>query len=108
MLTKIYYDSFTNEYCLPSEEDFGVAPPERYLATYKGYDNCYIETWDVSSDHGDRLEIAYTADDYADKSIVAEIQRAMEENYHCKLRSLLRWCIPAEKFDEYCKRFHLK
>lgn len=42
-MDKIYYDQFTNEYT--TEKDI-IAPPERYLTTFRG-DNNYAERWKV-------------------------------------------------------------
>lgn len=108
MLDKIYYDTFKNEYCLPTENDFGVAPPERYIATYRGYDpELYIEYWAVESDKGDKLAIAIPKTDYRKTDIHDQILQAQEVNHNCKLRRLLYWTIPPKEFDDFCKRFDL-
>lgn len=113
MLNKIYYDSFTNEYCLPSEEDFGIAPPERYIPTYRGSDDkTYIENWLVNVhpelDEDLRLSIAFSKDEYYDKKMHSCILSEQEQKHNCRLIMLKYWIIPDDKFDEYCHRFDLK
>lgn len=107
----IWYDSFANEYCIPSEEDFGIAPPERYLRTVRcPLGDVYVEHWECNgSSLGDRIDVACPAYRYYDKKtgIWEERDRA-EKRHHCVLQRILWWEIPPTLFDKYVKRFNLK
>lgn len=101
MTDKIYYDSFTNEYC--SEEDLEtIAPPERYLPTFRG-DEVYVEVYEAE---GLRLDIAYTEFDIQE-GMVNRVRFAVarRHGFPLNIANMVRWTIPSKKFDEYYKRF---
>ena len=99
----MYYDNFENVYCLPSEEDLGIAPPERYLRTIRNPSEYYTEHWEVSgTSKGNRLDVCYSDPKYAN----SERFRLAKLN-DCSLSYIRWWEIPASKFDEYAKRFGL-
>ena len=101
MITKMYYDEFANEYTLEREE---TAPPERYLETLRG-DDVYIENWSIGN--GLFIEVAYSQYD-VDNRYVNRIRHSQEQTYNCRLSRMIRWTIPAVKFDEYVERFGLE
>ena len=99
----IYYDTFANEYCLPSKRDLGVAPPERYLRTLSNPAGYYVEHWEVGdSPNGNLLDIAYRDPDHANL-----IRNEMAHRNNCKLLYIRWWEIPSDKFNKYVKRFCL-
>lgn len=102
MITKMYYDAFANEYVLNDVVNREItAPPERFIPTYRG-DSIYIERWIVDSNEGDRLDIAFTAEEY--RMGCDKIRYAQAKNHNCKLVQLLSWTIPAHLFDKYVER----
>ena len=106
-ITTMYYDAFANEYCLPSQEELNMGPPERYIKTHKG-DDLYIEHWIVSGSRlGDRLDIAYRMEDYRSREEVTRIKRMTQVQHGIRLSQLISWTIPAVKFDEYVEMFGL-
>lgn len=100
-ITKMYYDAFANEYTLEREE---IAPPERYLETLRG-DDIYIEKWSIGN--GLFIDVAYSQYD-VDNWYVNKIRHSQEQKHNCILSHMMRWTIPAVKFDEYVKRFGLE
>ena len=101
MITKMYYDAFTNEYTLNINK---YAPPERYCPTLRG-ENQYIDHWE--SDDGRCLDISYTVEEYyADEH--DRRYRSMCEEYNFNPVRLRCFTLPAIKFDKYVERFGLK
>ena len=107
MFEKIYYDNFADEYV---DETDSYAPPERYTPVFKTNPNIYIEVWDVDDGSGEkkRLDLAYLPDEYYDPLRHFYTMKHMCEKNHCTLIKLSRFYLPADKFDEYVKRFNLK
>lgn len=108
MITKMYYDAFEGEYVLEDAVNREItAPPERFIPVYRG-DSIYIERWIVESECGDRLDIAYTKDEYRDLALRKEIRYAQAERNHCKLIQLHSWTIPSDMFDKRAEMFGLE
>ena len=110
-LDVIWYDSFANEYCVPTGEELNTAPPERYLKTVKSSsDDIYIEHWACSgSPLGNRIDVACPAYRYYDKRIGIWEERSHVEKMHNVTLQYILWLeIPPTLFDKYVKRFRLK
>lgn len=107
MINKIYFDTFAREYVGEKDRD-QIAPPERYIATYRSGFDAFIEHWVVSDAVGSRLDIAYSRDDYYDKKAHMRIYNAMVEEHHCKPSYLLSYSVPDDLFDDYLKRFNIE
>ena len=107
MFEEIYYDNFADMYV---DKMSPYAPPERYIPVFKNNTNTYIEVWDVDDGSGEkkRVDIAYLPDEYYDSLMHTTTVRGICETNHCKLVRLRRFYLPADKFDEYVERFHLK
>ena len=104
-LDKIYYDSFEDSYVLTKDV---IAPPERYIPTYKGENGIYIESWEVNDHKNCCMNIAFNENNYYDTNNHYAILRNMMEKNHCKLTRLRYFVIPEHKFDEYVEYFNLE
>ena len=62
----------------------------------------YVEIWEVSGNaYGDRLEIAYSEEEFNDVIYRTLKREAMEELHNCKLKRRLRLdTIDIEEFKE--------
>ena len=101
----MYYDSFADEFCLPSQEDRVIAPPERFLRVYRGVD-VFIETWAVSTETNKtgslRLDFAYSKEDrMRGWGWIDTLRDSHAQKYNCKLGRMLCWTIPKDMFDKY-------
>ena len=97
----MFYDSFTDEFCLPSREDRIIAPPERYVPVIRGFD-IYVETWMVDHPPLRRLDFAYTKEDREHGWAWVEKRRnSLARLYKCTLTQMISWTIPADVFDKY-------
>lgn len=97
----IYYDRFADTYCLTTET---IAPPERYLPTYRGVDDSiYIETYE---NDGYRLDIAYSKESRKN-GLVNHIRFSEAERHGFNLNSaeLIRWIIPNDLYDKYVEEY---
>lgn len=107
MIDRMYYDSFANEYCSvkDAESEMGVAPPERFLLTLRGIDE-YVECYECN---GLRLGIAYT-EEAIRHGLVNRIRfsEAERHGFPFSTARMIRWTIPAKKFDEYAERFGIE
>ena len=107
VLTKMYWDTFGREYTLRIDE---IAPPERYVTTYRGEPGIYIEQWIVSKDGVEeelRLDVAYSEIEYRNPMLHnMKLERMCKEN-NCRALYLCGFVLPQEKFDEYVERFGL-
>ena len=101
MITKMYYDAFTNEYTLNINE---YAPPERYYLTFRGKDY-YTDHWE--GDDGRCLDISYTIEEYYTEEHDRRY-RSMCEEYDFHPIRLRYFTLPAIKFDEYVERFKVE
>ena len=104
---RMYYDSFANEYCSVEdvEKEMGVAPPERFLLTLRGVDNSdeYVECYECN---GLLLSIAYTEEDIRIGLVnLIRFAEAEKHKFPFATARMIRWTIPAKKFDEYTERF---
>lgn len=107
-MRRIYLDKFANTYCLPSEQDFGIAPPERYMKVLEGKENEYVEKWCVSGNpNGNRLDIFFSADTYKDKRLVNIKRECMEESNSCTLLYIAEWVVPSSVFKQICDTYKL-
>lgn len=106
---EIWYDTFRNEYCVPSKKKRDEAPPERYLRTVRGCIDVYVEHWVCSgSSLGNRIDIACPAYRYNDKDIgILDERRRAETIHNVTLQYILWWEIPPTEFDKYVKHFGL-
>mgnify|MGYP003291992249 CR=1 FL=1 len=105
MVRKMYYDSFANEYCSIDSAD-PIAPPERYLLTYRGYDE-FVETYENRM--GQRLNIAYSEKikNLGDVNVV-RFNEAKRHGFDIMNAHMIKWTIPAKLFDKYAKMFGIK
>ena len=102
MIDVMFYDVFTGVFCIPAEEDLRIAPPERFIKTYRGVD-VYVETWDT--DRG-RLSFSYSKEDRnRGWEHVERMRGVYAEGNGCKLQFLRCWTVPADYFDEMYDRF---
>lgn len=60
----------------------------------------YIETWEVSSPNGNRLQIAFTESQCPTYEILEELRSNMAEEHHCKLEYLIRTDTIEEGADD--------
>ena len=106
MIEKMYYDDFTNTYVITKDP---YAAPERYVETFRGSPGVYIDHWGGEKDGqpGHALSVAYTSDEYYSDEHAARF-RLMCDQHHFKPTHYRYFTLPAEKFDEYVKRFHLE
>lgn len=103
----IYYDIFNSNYTLNKDI---TAPPERYIEVHRGDESSiYKETWIVKSKLGDGelLDVVYTEDSIIHHKVDL-IRTQTSENNNCCLKHLIKYIIPAAKFDEYIERFGLE
>ena len=96
----IYWDYFTNEYCLEKDD---ISPPERYTATYKNYNDTFIERWEVTNNsEGNKLSIAFTEDQYrGDVNLLIKLRQSQFDRYNCKPVRLTSFSIPKRLFEKY-------
>lgn len=100
----IYYDNFANTYCLTTDV---IAPPERYLPTYRGTDDkIYIETYERC---GIRLNISYSKEDRK-FNLVNRIRYSVAEknNFNINSATLIKWVIPCDLYDKYVEDYCLE
>jgi hypothetical protein len=100
----IFYDWFANEYTTEREI---IAPPERYLLTYRGVNNTnYIESY-IEEDTKECLDFAYSTTE-RDLKIVEEKRKYFLKENGFFISQMRHWTIPADLFDKYVERFDLK
>ena len=100
----IYWDWFTHEYCLEKDE---ISPPERYTAVYGSCDGIFVEKWEVTSnsEEGDRLNIAFTEEEYnSTTGSVVKIRQSQFNRHNCRPIRLIGFDVPQRLFEDYFSR----
>lgn len=107
-MKKMFYDTFLNSYVAEKET---IAPPERYIETYRGSKGIYVESWWVknkdihSADKPLCLNVAYPAEEYYDEKAHDSTLEYMCNRDSVTPIRLRYFVLPEEKFDEYAERF---
>lgn len=105
MIESLYYDTFANEYTL--NKDY-FAPPERYIKTYRGEKDYYIECWNCESNDGkSRINVTFYREEYCDPMMHKIKLESAQKQHDCSLTSLNSWTIPDDIFDKYVEQFCL-
>jgi hypothetical protein len=93
----IYWDWFTNEYCLEKDD---ISPPERYTAVYGSCDGMFVEKWEVTENsEGNRLSIAFTEEEHRG-DLLKDIRQCQFDKHNCRPIRLIGFDMPQRLFEK--------